>query len=150
MRYLWTQKRRGGYKETFIVRAAVVVCLIMFVVQMVASGKPRRHQRFFASGSFPGAKIGARAKISKDLQQQGVKQLVIVRYRPEHDLHDEWVYNGAKIDESPVVWARELSPAQDKELLSYFKDRRVWLLDGDAADPTPVPYAAAIESASKR
>jgi hypothetical protein len=57
------------------------------------------------------------------------KQLVFVRYGPDHDVHHEWVYNRADIEGSTVVWARSMGRDKDRALISYFKDRRVWLLD---------------------
>ncbi|MCX5659329.1 MAG: hypothetical protein NTW19_06345 [Planctomycetota bacterium] len=56
--------------------------------------------------------------------------LVVVRgqiHRPEQT----WIANAADIDHSRVVWARELSPEQDAQLLSYFYNRTVWVLDTD-------------------
>ena len=62
-------------------------------------------------------------------------QLVIVDYGPHHDVDWEWVWNGADIDGSKVVWARDMGTAANKELVDYFKNRRVWQLNGD--DPRP-------------
>jgi hypothetical protein len=45
------------------------------------------------------------------------------------------VYNRADIDRAKVVWAREMSPAEDRELKSYFRDRKIWVVDADAAEP---------------
>jgi hypothetical protein len=45
------------------------------------------------------------------------------------------VWNAADIDGSKVVWARDMGEAANQELLDYFKDRRVWRLNGD--DPRP-------------
>jgi hypothetical protein len=56
-----------------------------------------------------------------------------VQYSPDHDPNQEWVYNGADIDGSKVVWAREI-PGQDMQpLLDYFHERNVWRVQPDAA-----------------
>jgi len=70
----------------------------------------------------------SRLLVLHKLQAEPGKHLVMVRYN-EDDLsvHDEWVFNGADIDGSKIVWARELDPVQNKKLLEYFKDRRIWL-----------------------
>jgi hypothetical protein len=67
----------------------------------------------------------------RDLERTGGKHLIVVRYGPSHDTGQEWVYNDADIDGSPVVWARGMSPAEDRQLLEYFKDRKAWLLEPD-------------------
>jgi hypothetical protein len=77
------------------------------------------------------------------LQQDGESHLVIVRYGAEHSVHDEWVYNDADIDNSKVVWAREMDSERNLELMDYFKNRRVWLLQADAKVPDIVPYTEA-------
>ena len=51
----------------------------------------------------------------------------------------EWVYNAADIDRAQVVWAREMSPAKDRELTDYFKDRNVWLVEPDQNPPKVSP-----------
>ena len=70
-----------------------------------------------------------RAGILKFLGGLSGKQLVFVRYGRAHDVNHEWVYNHADIDGSTVVWARSMGPDKDRALISYFKDRRVWLLE---------------------
>ncbi|MBN2475562.1 MAG: hypothetical protein JXB62_13200 [Pirellulales bacterium] len=81
-----------------------------------------------------------RAEILADLRADGDRHLVIVRYGPEHWFGEEWVYNEADIDGAAVVWAREMGPEQDRELIDYFGDRRVWLLEADSTPPTRTPY----------
>jgi hypothetical protein len=75
------------------------------------------------------------------LARQPGRQLVFVRYAPEHDPQNEWVYNRADIDASPVVWARQMSPEQDRPFIEYFRYRRLWLLEPDQNPPRLSPYA---------
>ena len=82
-----------------------------------------------------------RAEIAQQLNAMPGRQLAIVRYAPQHNpLSVEWVYNAADIDNSPVVWAREMGPAEDRELIRYFKDRKVWLIEPDCVPPKVQPY----------
>jgi hypothetical protein len=69
-----------------------------------------------------------RAALIGRLSQDRGRNLVFVRYLQNYDVNVEWVYNGANIDESAVVWARDLGEAENQELLDYYKDRRAWLL----------------------
>ncbi len=84
----------------------------------------------------------ARAYIQQWLSQRPKKQLVIVHYSSQHSPDQEWVYNGADIDDSKVVWAREMDPQSDARLLRYFNDREVWLLNADAKPQRVTPYNA--------
>ena len=81
-----------------------------------------------------------RAYIQEWLSKRPGKQLVIVHYGAFHSPDQEWVYNGADIDHSKVVWAREMDKKSDAELLQYFKDRKAWLLDADVYPPRLRPY----------
>ena len=47
----------------------------------------------------------------------------------------DWVYNAADIDTSKVVWARDLGPEKNQELIDYYKGRTVWVVD--LKDPHP-------------
>ena len=83
-----------------------------------------------------------RAAIEAHQQQLPGKQLVIVRYWPGHNPLDEWVYNAADIDTSKVIWAREMNPAADRELINHYSDRQVWLVEPDAIPAKVNPYWA--------
>jgi hypothetical protein len=69
-----------------------------------------------------------RAKLIRNLAEDGGRHLVLVRYLAGYDLDTEWVYNEADIDKSDVIWARDLGEAENQELMNYFPDRRAWLL----------------------
>ena len=71
-----------------------------------------------------------RERMRQELVRAGGKHLIVVRYSERHDPYDEWVYNAADIDASPVVWAREM--ADNSPLLKHFAGRRVWLLEADS------------------
>jgi hypothetical protein len=85
-----------------------------------------------------------RARIVRDLAAKGGRHLVLVRYRLTHDPGDEWVYNSADIDRSPVVWAREMDPTSNRALLRYFQDRQVWLVQPDLHPPMLSPFDPAL------
>jgi hypothetical protein len=74
------------------------------------------------------------------LEQQPGKHLVLVEYSPTHHPHEEWVYNGANLDEGKVLWAHAMSAEENAELIDYFDDREVWQLDADLAEPKLARY----------
>jgi hypothetical protein len=73
-----------------------------------------------------------RSNLIAKLSQQPGKDLVIVRYGPNHLPLFELVYNEADIDGSEVIFARELAPSKMPGLLDYYRGRTMWLLDGDS------------------
>ena len=89
-----------------------------------------------------------RASILKWLEGTPGAHLVIVRFQPNHDfILDEWVFNNADIDDSKVVWARDMGAEENYELIEYFKNRHVWLVEPNGkparvmAYPEPAPSA---------
>jgi hypothetical protein len=82
----------------------------------------------------------SRVAIDERLAHTPGKHLIMVRYSKNHNIHDEWVYNGADIDGSKVLWARELSPQQNAKLFAYFKDRSIWLVEPDLDNTQLLPY----------
>jgi hypothetical protein len=81
-----------------------------------------------------------RIAIHSRLAQAPGKQLVFVRYWPQHRFQ-EWVHNGADIDAARLVWARDLGPAENEKLRRYYPDRKVWLLEPDARPPRLTQYS---------
>jgi hypothetical protein len=76
----------------------------------------------------------------RQLEASAGRDLVIVRYLPGHNVHDEWVYNEADIDAAPVVWARDMGAEGNRDLLGYFENRQVWLVEPDQRPPRITPY----------
>jgi len=93
-----------------------------------------------------GAASPMRQRIGLTLQSLPGKQLAIVRYsRTLHNIHEEWVYNGADIDHSKIVWAREIPGVSCRPLLDYFNDRQVWLVEPDVYPAKLTPYSSSEE-----
>jgi hypothetical protein len=82
----------------------------------------------------------SRVAVMKQLLATPGKHLIVVRYSDDHNIHDEWVYNGADIDGSKVIWARELDADQNAKLFAYFKDRQIWLVEPDVDNTEIKPY----------
>jgi hypothetical protein len=132
MRHLRAWRWEGKPTGLFLVHAIIVMCVLMVPLQV----------RTMAVHPPPGtwANLGLeRSAIMTQLTSLPGGQLVLVRYKPDHDALFEWVYNGADIDQSKVIWARDMGPQND-ELIKYFKDRRVWLLQADEKPPSLFPY----------
>ena len=75
---------------------------------------------------------------------------MLVRYGEHHNPMAGWVYNRADIDAAKVVWANEMSPAENQELLQYYHDRRVWLAKPDDFQEQLVPYPMTGQAISVR
>jgi hypothetical protein len=87
--------------------------------------------------------VTQRSLVEHKLQQNQGNQLAIVRYSPDHDPLDEWVYNSADIDSSKIIWARAMDPADDAELIRYYGQRKAWLIQPDTPSEEMVPYPLA-------
>ena len=74
-----------------------------------------------------------RAAVIRDLGSTPGRDLVFVNYAPEHPaINREWVYNAARIDNAPIVWARYMTEERRRELLAYYPDRTAWVLEPDS------------------
>jgi hypothetical protein len=118
-----------------MVRMSVAICILLAGLRLAAGplgiATPRFPSMWYGTEQFG----LARAKIAAELAAEPGKQLAIVRYTPEHVPFDDWVYNAADIDRSQTVWARDRATNGNGPLLSYFKDRTVWLVEPDANPP---------------
>jgi hypothetical protein len=134
MRHLRRWRPEGRPTGQFLVRAIVVMCILMVPVQV----------HILAAAPEPGswAAIGPeRVALEAQLQSLPGPQLVLARYGPNHDPLLDWVYNGADIDRQKVIWARDMGADQNQELLRYYRDRHVWLLDADEIPPKLAAYS---------
>ena len=125
-----------------VVVLASGLCFNVFSLIHSGGGRDFSSQLLLSQGSSFAA---ARKTVIEELEKLPGRQLVLVRYTPEHDPHKEWVFNRADIDASAIVWAREMGPAQERPFLEYFRGRRMWLLEPDLSPPKLTPYPRPID-----
>ena len=107
------------------------------------------HQRKCDELSWTCGGDSSREVLQKRLEGLPGKHLIMVRYEPEHNIHDEWVFNGADIDGAKVLWARELDAQQNAALVRYFQERSIWLVDPEVDNLELIPYRDAAPPAGK-
>ena len=147
MRHLREWKPGGQPVGTAIQRFIVTLCFFLALLRLGA--EPLHLQlATWPSGSWastwhgPGRMGLPRKHIEDQLNQLPGGQLILVRYSADHSSLDEWVYNAPDIDHSKIIWAREMDAANNEELLNYYKDRTVWLVQPDTNPVSLSPYPA--------
>jgi len=145
MRHLSFLKSGGWPAGRTMARLTVTLCLLMAGLRLYAEPlhlTPRQ----WPLGAWlcwwwgPGHFGADRARIEAEMEQLPGKQLILVRYTSKHEPMDEWVYNAADIDGSKVIWAREMDAANNVDLIRYYKDRQVWLVEPDMQSEKVSPY----------
>ncbi len=125
----------GGVGKA-VVRALPLLACAMIVLRVTAAATHTHVEPDWPRGNLE------RAAIVRELRQLPGSQLVLVRYGSHHDVDREWVWNDASIDAARVVWARDMGTDQNRELLQYFRHRRVWRINGDDPSPKLEEYSA--------
>ena len=129
----WSEWRPSG-RPVGTVLGSVFVAL--FGVHFATSAEVR-----LQPGGMPDSAFGtARSSMVQALARAPGRHLVLVQYEAGHDPGDDWVWNGADIDASQTVWARAMGPDRDRELIQYYRDRKVWMLDADRTPLQLIPY----------
>jgi hypothetical protein len=134
MRHLRLSRWRGKLLGPSLVRAIPLICFAIVVIRVTAIQAHAVIEDPWPRGNIP------RATILHSLENTPGQHLIIVRYGPSHQPGHEWVYNAADIDTSKVVWARDMDEQDNQELLQYFKNRHVWLLEPDQSPPRISSY----------
>jgi len=83
-----------------------------------------------------------RKPVEQTLAAMPGQHLVLVRYSKDHNSGEEYVYNDAEIDRAKTVWAREIPGMDLSPLLTYFRNRDVWVFEPDEDDSIVAPYSS--------
>jgi hypothetical protein len=119
LRYLWEQE--GLSERAFAVAVVGTVILVSLTRQTAASAMNAAFQ-------LP----DTRALITKHLDDQAGKQLVLVSYdMSRHYPGDELVHNWADFGSQKILWARSKGPGNDSDLCRDYSDRTFWSVTTD-------------------
>lgn len=99
LRRLWVYQPNGIRVGRAVVMAAPAVVLWAAVQ---ASGNPP---------------LARRPALMQQLKRSGGTHLILVQYGPNHTFPDKWVYNEPDPGRAAIVWARDLGPERNRELL---------------------------------
>jgi hypothetical protein len=142
MRSMRLWRPNGQPAGKFLVRAVPLICFALLPLRAAASmlhiALPPTVIHTWYSTDFHNLD---RARVLAQLRAEPGRHLAIVRYKPDHEILEEWVYNQADIDGSNVVWARDMGAEKNQELIDYYKDRRVWLVEPDERPVRVTPYS---------
>ncbi|MGI9628502.1 MAG: hypothetical protein ACR2QM_16835 [Longimicrobiales bacterium] len=136
-----TEIDRPFLRGRFLVRVSLAVISASFVVRLGLHAGDFQPYRAFRQD---------RARVVATLAETPKPDLVFVRYEEGHDPHQEWVFNGASLPNSEIIWALDLGPEANARLLGAFGDRSTWLLtvsptaDSDSVNElvSLIPYDA--------
>jgi len=142
MRHLRRWKPGGQPVGAAILQLMIMAAVALGVIRLYAEPLHLTLAKWPGSAwasmwSGPGEFGAERAAIKTELENMPGNHLVIVRYSEDHNPFDEWIYNDPDIDDSKVIWAREMDAAANTELFSYYRERDVWLVQPDV-HPTPL------------
>ncbi len=145
MRHLRVWKPEGKPAGLALTRLTILVCVLIAGVRVFAKplhmAPPELPVNNWNCTWFgPEHYGGERAAIEARLEHMPGGQLAIVRYGPGHNTLNEWVYNAPDIDNSKVVWAREMDPEDNLELIHYYANRKAWLVEPDTIPARLSPY----------
>lgn len=144
MRRVQSFNWRGRPSGQFIVRAVPTICVLLLLLRIAAPG--------LAANKVPNwcymtASNYKRADVLEELRRYPGQQLAIVRHNPSTDMgFDGWVFNRADLNSAKIIWAHDMGPAKNQELIDYYKGRNVWLVDADDSPPKLVPYSKSADS----
>ena len=117
---VWNWRIRETTVGPWLVSFLMIGGLLKIVVTMVPIGISAPSSAVFST---------PRSQIASRLSAAGGRHVVFVRYGPKHNFHDEWVYNTADIDHSPIVWCRWMGLNEDEAVMRYYPDRKFWTVE---------------------
>jgi hypothetical protein len=128
--------------RVYIVRLLPIAMALVLTLRIGAQtlGLPYTQKLNFQSWCCRVEGNQSKARIAEALALIPGNHLVFVRAKTDENNLLQWIYNDADIDQSKVVWARDLGTEKDGELMRYYEGRRIWMVDPNVEPVTCVQY----------
>jgi len=125
--------------------AAIPVALAVFLIVRIGAanlGLPYTQKINYQSWC-----CQVRGNLNKDriagaLRQIPGRHLVFVKGKTDPYNLLQWIYNDADIDASEIVWARDMGPERNAQLVQYFAGRQLWMVDPNVEPATCRKYSS--------
>jgi len=124
LRLLNTWRPRNLPVGATLVRSAVLVTVCWSLVILAG----RMLDPYLMMGGSKPPELD-RARLESQLERTPGQHIVIVHARRSYIPAQDWVYNEPDIDSAKVIWARDMGTEGNEELLRYYPNRRVWVVD---------------------
>jgi len=136
LRLFRTLQVRGIPLGPMFVRAAVLCAGLWMAVPLVAAALNPFSVGLYSVMPPP----LDRARLETQLEQQPGPQLLFVRTRRSNRGMFDWVYNQPDIPNAKVIWARDMGPQANQELIHAYPGRQMWIVDQDDGIMRLTPY----------
>lgn len=145
MRHLRHWKPVGQPVGLMVTRLCVLLCVLLAGVRLYAKPLHLIPPEWPAVGWLanwygPGPYGWQRAQVQTRLEAMPGKDLVLVEYAKDHVSVDQWIYNDPDLNTAKVIWAWDMTPAQNLALIQHYSGRKVWLVQPDTTPVKLTPY----------
>lgn len=138
LRYLRALRFRGHKAGYYWARGLVIVLAVVSLGTLHDNFQQGKRLQW----SFPAPWNIERERIIHQLENEGGRHLLIVKYSHIHVPYEEWVYNPPDLEHAKVLFARSMGNAEDCRLVRYYSPRKIWFLYPDGG---PWPQLVAID-----
>ena len=130
----------SNWTRTQYVAPATAAAAVLLAAGAAGVARPLWAAAVVATALLPFGPVPPGPRFQRDqlvaaLDQEPGRQLVLVRYGPDHRPDDEWVYNTADPPSAKVVWARDGDDTgvTADQVRAAYPGRAIWHLDVTAA-----------------
>jgi hypothetical protein len=126
--------------RVYIVKLLPVTMALVLTLRIgaQAAGLPYTQKLNFQTWCCRAPGNSNKSRIAAELASIPGNHLVFVRAKTDEYNLLQWIYNDADIDGSRIVWARDLGPEKNAELVRYFSGRQAWMVDPNVEPATCV------------
>ena len=115
-----------------------IVCFVLLTGYVWLGFAPRVAQgrtpdRFRSANAY-------RAQREAGLPDNPGGHVFFVHYTVAKVPHAEWIFNTAEIDKQKVIWAQDMGPAKNRELLACDPNRSFWYFEPDEPGASIIDY----------